>query len=167
MARLLPPPESLTRAMERFIQLGDQPLPLWVVWLVLGITPGICEELFFRGVVFSGLRRLGPWPAVLLSALLFGLAHASIYRLLPTFILGVLLGVLRWRSGSVVPGMAMHAINNGLIGTLAQRPELAAWFGLQGATGAMPWGPVLTGTAVMIAALGVLKLTTPAEPHEP
>lgn len=161
VARLLPPPESLTRAMERFLQLGDEPMPLWVVWLVLGVTPGICEELLFRGLIFSGLRRLGAWPAVLLSALLFGLAHASIYRLLPTFILGVLLGVLRWRSGSVVPGMVMHAVNNGLIGTLAQRPELAAWFGMQGSGGAMPWGPVLTGTAVMIGALGVLKLAAP------
>ncbi len=161
VARLLPPPESLTRAMERFLLLGDEPMPLWVVWLVLGVTPAICEELFFRGLVFSGLRRLGAWPAVLLSALLFGLAHASIYRLLPTFILGVLLGVLRWRSGSVVPGMVMHALNNGLIGTLAQRPELAAWFGLQGAGGVLPWGPVLTATAVMIGALGVLSLAPP------
>lgn len=164
VARLLPPPESLTRAMERFIQLGDQPMPLWVVWLVIGVTPGICEELVFRGLIFSGLRRLGPWPAVLLSALLFGLAHASIYRLLPTFVLGVLLGILRWRSGSILPGMVMHALNNALIGTLAQRPELAAWFGLPAGGGVMPLGPVLTGTAVMIGALGVLKLTTPADP---
>ena len=160
VARLLPPPESLTRAMERFIQLGDQPMPLWVVWLVLGVTPAICEELLFRGLVFSGMRRLGVWPAVLGSALLFALAHASIYRLMPTFILGVVLGVLRWRSRSVVPGMVMHAINNGLIGTLAQRPELAAWVGLQGASGAMPWAPVAIGTAVMAVALGLLTLTT-------
>lgn len=167
VARLLPPPESLTRAMERFIQLGDQPMALWVVWLVIGITPAICEELFFRGLVFSGLRRLGVWPAVLGSALLFALAHASIYRLLPVFILGLVLGVLRWRSGSVVPGMVMHAINNGLIGTLAQRPELATWFGMQGTSGAMPWGPVLAGTAVMIVALGVLRLIAPAAGDDP
>ena len=160
VARLLPPPESLTRAMERFIQLGDQPMPLWVVWLVLGVTPAICEELFFRGVVFSGLRRLGPWPAVLGSALLFALAHASIYRLMPTFILGLVLGLLRWRSRSIVPGMVMHAINNGLIGTLAQRPELAAYFGMNEASGAMPWGPVAVGTAVMAVALGALALWT-------
>ena len=123
MSRVLPPPESLTRALQRLIQLGDDPMPLWVVWLVLGLTPGICEELFFRGLVFSGMRRLGAWPAVLVTALLFGLAHASIYRLLPTFILGVLLGVLRWRSGSVVPGIVMHAVNNGLIGDVGAAPR--------------------------------------------
>jgi len=98
---------------------------------------------------------------------LIALAHASIYRLMPTFILGVVLGVLRWRSGSVVPGMVMHAINNGLIGTLAQRPDLAAWFGMQGASGTMPWGPVLAGTAVMIGALGVLRLIAPAAGDDP
>lgn len=163
VARLLPPPESLTKAMQRFLQLGDAPMPLWVVWLVLGVTPGICEELVFRGLLFAGFRRLGPWPAILLSALLFGLAHASIYRLMPTFILGVLLGVLRWRSGSIVPGMAMHALNNGLIGTLAQQPALAAWYGMASTSGDMPWPPVLMGTAVMVAALGVLQLRPPAD----
>ena len=162
VARLLPPPESLTRAMERFIQLGDAPMPLWIVWLVIGVTPAICEELFFRGLVFAGLRRLGVGAAVLGSALLFALAHASIYRLMPTLILGIVLGVLRWRSGSVVPGMVMHALNNGLIGTLAQRPDLAAWYGMQAASATMPWGPVLAGTAVMIAALGVLWVIAPA-----
>jgi sodium transport system permease protein len=167
VSRVLPPPESLTRALQRLIQLGDDPMPLWVVWLVLGLTPGICEELFFRGFVFSGMRRLGAWPAVLVTALLFGLAHASIYRLLPTFILGVLLGVLRWRSGSVVPGIVMHAVNNGLIGTLAQRPGLAAWFGMDMASGDLPWTPVLAGTAAMAAALAVLWWTTaPGETRE-
>jgi sodium transport system permease protein len=167
VSRLLPPPESLTRAMQRLIQLGDDPMPLWVVWLVLGLTPGICEELFFRGLIFSGMRRLGAWPAVLVTALLFGLAHASIYRLLPTFILGVLLGVLRWRSGSVLPGIAMHATNNGLIGTLAQRPDLAAWFGMDMTSGALPWAPVLVGTAVMAAVLGGLSVTRPSADDEP
>jgi sodium transport system permease protein len=160
VSRLLPPPESLTRALQRLIQLGDDPMPLWVVWLVLGLTPGVCEELFFRGLIFSGMRRLGAWPAVLLTALLFALAHASIYRLLPTFILGVVLGVLRWRSGSVVPGIAMHAVNNGLIGTLAQRPALASWIGMDMTSGDLPWAPVVAGSAVMAAALAVLWRTT-------
>jgi sodium transport system permease protein len=160
VSRLLPPPESLTRAMQRLIQLGDDPLPLWVVWLVIAVTPAICEELLFRGLIFSGLRRLGAWPAVLLSALLFGLAHASIYRLLPTMVLGLILGLVRWRSGSVVPGMVMHAVNNGLIGTLAQRPALAAWLGLNASTGAVPAGPVLVGSVVMFAALALLWATT-------
>jgi sodium transport system permease protein len=165
--RLLPPPESLTRAMQRFIQLGDAPMPLWVVWIVIGLTPAICEELFFRGLVFSGLRRLGAWPAVLVTALLFGLAHASIYRLMPTFVLGVILGLLRWRSGSIVPGIVMHATNNALIGTLAQRPDLAVWLGMEGSTGALPWGPVFGGTALTAAALGALWWSTAAAELRP
>jgi hypothetical protein len=72
----------------------------------------------------------------------------------------VLLGVLRWRTGSIVPGMTMHAINNALIGTLAQRPALAAWVGLDAATGGLAWLPVFAGTAVMAAALAGLWATT-------
>ena len=137
-------------------------MPLWVVWLVIGADPG---DLRGAAVPRPHLLRpatLGPWPAVLVTALLFGLAHASIYRLLPTFILGVILGVLRWRSGSVLPGIAMHAVNNGLIGTLAQRPAMAAWLGMDAASGALPWTPVVAGTLVMGAALAVLALLTPA-----
>ncbi len=48
----------------------------------------------------------------------------------------------------------MHAVNNGLIGTLAQRPDLAAWFGMDMASGDLPWTPVLAGSAVMAVALG-------------
>ena len=161
VSRLLPPPESLVRAMQRLVQLGDDPVPLWAIWLVIAVTPAVCEELLFRGLIFSGLRRLGAWPAVLVSALLFGLAHASIYRLLPTLVLGVVLGVLRWRSGSVVPGIVMHAVNNGLIGTLTQRPALAAWLGMDASSGAVPWALVVAGTLVMGVALAVLAIARP------
>jgi len=169
VGRLLPPPESLTRAMQRLIQLGDEPMPLWIVWAVIAVTPALCEELFFRGLIFSGMCRLGAWPAVLISALLFGLAHASIYRLLPTVVLGVVLGVVRWRSGSVVPGIVMHAVNNGLIGTLAQRPDLVARLGMDMTSGALPWTPVVVGTAVAAATLAALWTTTtpPPEPSAP
>ncbi|HXJ71975.1 MAG TPA: CPBP family glutamic-type intramembrane protease, partial [Candidatus Dormibacteraeota bacterium] len=81
--RVLPPEESVVRALEKLLMLGDQPAPLWVAWLVLAITPALCEETLFRGFIFSGLRRLGPVWAIVLSAFLFGVAHSSIYRLLP------------------------------------------------------------------------------------
>jgi hypothetical protein len=64
----------------------------------------------------------------------------------------------------VLPGIAMHAVNNALIGTLAQRPGLAGWLGIEATSGAIPWAPVLVGTAVMAAALALLwSTTTPAE----
>jgi sodium transport system permease protein len=109
---LAPVPERFAKALEGALLLDGQ--PLWVLLLALAVTPALCEELLFRGLVFSGLRRLGPIAAVVLSALLFAFAHASIYRLVPTFALGALLGYARLKSGSIVPGMIIHAINNGL-----------------------------------------------------
>ena len=48
---LIPPPESLSRALQKMILLGDKPQPLWILWLVVGLTPALCEEFFFRGMV--------------------------------------------------------------------------------------------------------------------
>jgi len=62
--------------------------------------------------------RAGPAVALVGSSLLFGLAHGSIYRLLPTAILGFLIGFVRWRTGSIVPGAIIHFLNNGLALTL-------------------------------------------------
>ena len=61
----------------------------------------------------------------------------------------------------------MHAVNNGLIGTLAQRPQIAAWFGMDMASGDLPWMPVLLGTAVMAGALALLWATTGPRPDLP
>jgi sodium transport system permease protein len=138
-------------------------MPIWLIWQVLGLVPAVCEELFFRGFVYAGLRKLGTWPGLLLTALFFGLAHASIYRLLPTFTLGLLIGVVRWRTGSVFCGMLIHLLNNGLLGTLAQKPDLVRLVGLS-PTGTMAEVPTAVGTLVMAGALALLwRATTPAE----
>ena len=156
LLRVAPPPESLVRALEKMIRLTDQGAPLWVVWLVVAATPAICEEALFRGFIMNGLRRLGPVPAIGISALLFGIAHASIYRLLPTFFLGVVLGIVVWRSGSLVCGMVAHALNNGLLASLSEFPVLGQALGLEPGADALPWTPTLVGTATALAALLML-----------
>jgi sodium transport system permease protein len=86
-------------------------LPL--VLLCIAIAPGICEELLFRGPLLAGLRTgLGPVGAVLVSAFLFAVFHLDPYRFLPQFGVGVVLAVLTLRSGSLVPGMIVHALHN-------------------------------------------------------
>ena len=86
----------------------------------------IAEEFFFRGFIFGVLRRmrivvagrqLGPWVAAVLTGILFGLAHtgsASSQYLVPLGFLGFVLCLLRWRTGSLYPCMALHSINNSL-----------------------------------------------------
>jgi len=144
----------MLREMQGLLQLGDQPAPLWRLWLLLALTPALCEETFFRGLMLSGLRRWGPWAAIFITALLFGLLHGSIYRLLPTFILGLVLGYAVWRSGSLYCSILIHVLNNGLIATLV-------WSNggkdLQGQ--AIPWS--LTIGALAIMGFGLALLTNP------
>jgi sodium transport system permease protein len=156
LIRLLPPPESLVRALEQVLLLDGAPVPLWLVWLVIAVTPALCEELFFRGFVLSGLRRLGLWPAILTCALLFGVAHSSVYRLIPTFFIGILLSWLVWRTGSVWTGVVAHALNNGIAATLVHDKTLAAAFGA-GSQAYLGWKPTLAACAMLAAGLAVLK----------
>jgi sodium transport system permease protein len=154
--RLLPPPESLVKALEKIILLEGGDSPLWLLWLVMAVTPACCEELLFRGLILSGLRRWGPWPALLISSLLFAVAHASIYRLLPTFCLGLLLGYLVLKTGSIYCSMIAHALNNGLAVTLARSQGFSERFGLEEAT-YVPWSLTLPALAVIVVALLLLR----------
>jgi membrane protease YdiL (CAAX protease family) len=86
----------------------------------------VCEEFFFRGFVFGALRRmrivvagreLGTWVAAIITGILFGLAHtgsASSQYLIPLGFLGFVLCLVRWRTGSLYPCMALHSVNNSL-----------------------------------------------------
>jgi membrane protease YdiL (CAAX protease family) len=84
-------------------------------WGLLALTagPGICEELMFRGAVMSllalGLR--GRW-AIPLQAVAFAAMHVYGFKLLPTFAVGVVLGLLVWRCRSIWPAMLAHALHN-------------------------------------------------------
>jgi hypothetical protein len=92
---------------------------------VCAIAP-MAEEFFFRGFIFGGLRniplRIGgfdgaPWVAAVLTGILFGLAHtgsASSQYLVPLGFLGFVLCLVRWRTGSLYPCMALHSANNAL-----------------------------------------------------
>jgi sodium transport system permease protein len=90
--------------------------------LLVALLPAVCEEALFRGVVLRGLaRRLAPGAAVLVTGALFGLFHMDPWRLLPTSVLGVLLSFVALESGSIVPAMIAHLLNNGLVVMLAAR----------------------------------------------
>ena len=83
--------------------------------LVMAVSPAICEEAVFRGMLLSSFRgRTGALIAVLVTALLFGLFHMSLYRLLGTMTLGLIMGYAVWRSGSIWPAVLLHALNNAI-----------------------------------------------------
>ena len=77
----------------------------------------IFEELVFRGILFTTLRRkLGPWMSILISSAIFSLAHGyGSVGSITIFLSGILWAWAYEKSGSVLPGMAAHALNNSLV----------------------------------------------------
>lgn len=82
---------------------------------VIAVLPGLCEELVVRGVLLpSLLTRAAPAPAVVGSALFFAVMHADPYRFLFTFTVGLALGAVRVRTGSLWPPVVAHVALNTL-----------------------------------------------------
>lgn len=87
--------------------------PLWQVLLLIGLTPAICEELAFRGFILSGLRRLGhKWGAIVLTSVLFGLAHGILQQSLAACVVGIVIGYVAVKTGSLLPGVLYHLVHN-------------------------------------------------------
>lgn len=82
--------------------------------LVMAVIPAIGEEWFFRGILYKVFQQWTGKAAfsVLLSALIFTLIHVQIFKFVPMLLLGLLLGALRWWSGSIWPSVLVHFINN-------------------------------------------------------
>ncbi len=90
--------------------------PTWLVLLAFAVTPAICEELAFRGFILSGFLRGGRVGlAVTLSSVMFGIVHLIPQQVLNAAILGLLLGLLAVRSGSLLPPMLFHLLHNGMM----------------------------------------------------
>jgi ABC-2 type transport system permease protein/sodium transport system permease protein len=134
-------PERMEQTSKLLDHLRAIPLPLVV--LCLAVVPALCEELFFRGLFHCALRQaLSPFATVGLTALVFAGFHLvatdalTLERFPPSLLMGLALGVLRERSGSLIPGVILHTLHNGGLVTLGW---LQPWLISQG------WG--LTETA--------------------
>jgi membrane protease YdiL (CAAX protease family) len=144
-------------------------LPLILLLLSQAVAPAFCEEIFFRGMLFRGLERdVSPKAAWLWSSLLFGAFHVvsgnalTIERFFPSALLGFFLGGLRMRTGSLLPGMFMHVLNNGLLLSVAYyRDDLmdAGW----GMTEAehLPATWLVGATVAVVIGGGILAVSRP------
>lgn len=122
---------ALRQMVDRLTSNTSLPLQL----LCLAVAPAICEELFFRGFLWNGLQSMlpGKFRPLLISTAVFAAAHVvtdaslTVERLPGTFMLGLLLGLLRLQTGSVVPGMLLHFCNNAVLLSLERlAPALLA-----------------------------------------
>ncbi|MBL8734698.1 MAG: CPBP family intramembrane metalloprotease [Planctomycetes bacterium] len=105
------------RPQPQLVELGQHGAAHPQFWtLVFGIVvvAPVCEELFFRGYLFTAVRGVASSRvAQLLTAAAFGLVHGVDYAL-PIAGLGLCFGWLRERTGALLPSMLAHAVHNGL-----------------------------------------------------
>jgi sodium transport system permease protein len=126
---VIPAPQQL---LERFADdVLPKGMPMWQLFLYIAVLPAICEELAFRGMLLSGLRRrLRPTGLIIAVGVIFGLFHVTLYRLVPTAALGMALTAIALMTGSIFPGMVLHAGNNALSVFLESlfNPDVANWW---------------------------------------
>jgi sodium transport system permease protein len=94
--------------------------PLLAVFLFVAVTPAICEELAFRGFIQTSLeQRLKPITAILLTSFFFAVTHGILQQSLNAFFGGIVIGLIAWRTGSLLPCMLYHLTHNGILAFLA------------------------------------------------
>ena len=92
----------------------------WVMLLCAVILAPVAEELFFRKALIDRLSAYHPMDAILYSALLFGLIHGNLTQFLYAFPIGVLLGIVYWRTKNIRYTILLHMGMNTLGGLLPQ-----------------------------------------------
>ncbi|MFT5299312.1 MAG: sodium transport system permease protein [Mariniblastus sp.] len=88
---------------------------LWATLLIFAVAPAIFEEFAFRGFILSGFESLGgKWKPILLTSLMFGLAHGVIQQTMITFVVGMMLGVIAIQTKSILPCILFHLTHNSM-----------------------------------------------------
>lgn len=123
----------------------------WVLLILSTVVfAGLFEEMLFRGLLQNAFEeRMDVTRAVLATAIVFSFIHFNPFWVVPIAILGVFLGVLAWKSNSILPSAIVHGVNNGIALIVTNMPE--------GATKSLEWNghvhPVL-----LLASVGGLYL---------
>lgn len=84
-------------------------------YLVIGLLAPLSEEIVLRGAILKELlksEKLSTWTAIAISALFFALVHMNPAQMPHAFLIGLLLGWMYYRTGSILPGVAYHWANN-------------------------------------------------------
>lgn len=94
-------------------------LELYIIsLLIIAISPGICEEVMFRGTIMNAYGGLGKKKAIIISAVLFGLFHLNIQNLVGPIFLGIIFGIIAYKTNSLYSSILAHTVNNSIAMTI-------------------------------------------------
>lgn len=94
------------------IPFAKTPREYIVLLFIIAGSAGICEEILFRGFILRSYEKLGMWPDIVFTALLFSILHLNIQNMAAPFFLGIIFGFVVYRTNSIYAGMLGHFINN-------------------------------------------------------
>jgi uncharacterized protein len=141
------------------------PLEVAVAVFAVGVMPGIAEEFLCRGYIQTRLsRRWGRWPAILITALLFGIMHFDVQQGIYAALLGMFLGYVVEQAGSIRPSIICHMINNS-VGVV-----LGWWFsggGEPSARATAMFAAVCAGILGLVILYLRYRVRPPSEPPDP
>jgi membrane protease YdiL (CAAX protease family) len=104
-----PPPQPV---VQMYLKKSTEPYLVFFTLFVAGAGP-VIEEIFFRGFTYKAFRaKMGVRWALVISALIFAALHMNLIAFIPIFILGIFLGYLYEKTGSLVPSMTVHMLHN-------------------------------------------------------
>lgn len=87
----------------------------WGGILAIAIVGPVLEEVLFRGAITKSLlEKYSPATAIFISSLIFGVFHINPIQILPAFLTGLLLAWTYYKTGSLIPCILMHILNNSL-----------------------------------------------------
>ena len=85
-------------------------------YVAVGILAPLAEEVVFRGAILRTLlgimSKKNHWVAIMISAAIFGIVHANLAQFINALLMGLILGWMYYRTGSLVPGILLHWVNN-------------------------------------------------------
>lgn len=103
--------QNATETLSELVNNGS----FFITLLNVGIIVPICEEVLFRGYIFRKLyTTIGIKTSIVLQALIFSLYHMNLVQALPTFILGLLAGIVVYYTNSLWGAVIIHAVNNSI-----------------------------------------------------
>ena len=124
--------EQKTQSDQQLIQLfgSESSSTAFLVGLLLvGLLTGIAEEYFFRGFLFKHMLKFTQkkWLSIVVSGLVFALLHFNYVQFIPLLIFGIILTIMYYVSGSLLPGIIAHVANNALNVFWLHTDNFPAW----------------------------------------
>lgn len=145
-----------------FGKLIQSPIPIAenfneyaLLLMIIAGSAGICEEILFRGLIMRGYEKLGKWPSIIFTAVLFSMLHLNIQNVLGTLFLGIVLGYVVYTTNSIYAGMLGHFVSNAIAVTISYVLMQLIPFAKDAAAQDLPQALMIQGLIVWAIIIGM------------